>query len=255
MLKVLVVEDDKNINEFVTRVLKSKLGCRAVSALNGIDAISLLNHEPFDLVLLDIAMPLINGVEILEIIRSDEELKKLPVVMLTANKEKEVVARLVKLGIMGFISKPLTIESTYKKLSEILNNTGTYERPDANINRDNSKVVIADQNDDIRKALTGRLSSDYEIIEAESGLEALKQFMKHRPKRMIFGKNLALINEKLLAKTIRKIEKEKTSLIYILSEQNKLTEEERAYITEAIEIPENLMKLPEAAEKIIKKID
>lgn len=120
MFKVLVVDDDPNINLFISRLLKKKFDCEVVSALNGEEALEKLENEPgVEVVFLDVTMPVMDGIETLKKIKESELLNKLPVIMLTAVSERSVIETVTEIGVYSYLLKPLMYESSYRKIKEI----------------------------------------------------------------------------------------------------------------------------------------
>src|SRR5262249_9776051 len=77
------------------------------TAVDGAQALELLRSKPFDLVLLDIMMPNVNGYEVLEKMKADERLRHIPVVMISAVDEIDSVARCIELGAEHYCRKPV----------------------------------------------------------------------------------------------------------------------------------------------------
>ena len=105
--KILLVEDDKNISKLVKYNLeKADLGCAL--AFSGEEALSILEKTPADLVILDIMLPQIDGLEVCRLIKQNPRLKHIPIVMLTAKGEE--VDRIVglELGADDYITKPFS---------------------------------------------------------------------------------------------------------------------------------------------------
>lgn len=244
MKNILVVDDDRNMNELISRVLQSKLKCRVSSVYNGVDAFIHLHHEKYDLIILDISMPLIHGIEILEILKADVKFKNIPVAMMTANREKEIIARLIKLGIIDFIAKPISLDIVYAKLKEILKKLESIEKTeettDNTVKFDCKKVLIADIRKDLLKLFEETEINEKILYKTDSGLEALKYIVKEKPGTVYLGRNLPIVNEKLLIKTIRSLETEKQVKIIVARENINLTVEEKKNIDFAIELKENV---------------
>ncbi len=117
--KILLVEDDKNISKLVKYNLeKADLECAL--AFSGEEALSLLEKTPADLVILDIMLPQIDGLEVCRLLRQDPRLKHLPVVMLTAKGEE--VDRIVglELGADDYITKPFSPRELVLRIKAIL---------------------------------------------------------------------------------------------------------------------------------------
>lgn len=121
---ILLVEDDELDVISVQRSLK-KLGddYELITAYNGIEALNILRgkngKQPLDplpdLILLDINMPKMNGIEFLRALRSDDELKYIRVFVMTTSGEEHDRKEMVELGISGYLIKPLNFNNNYKK--------------------------------------------------------------------------------------------------------------------------------------------
>ena len=104
--KLLVVDDNEMNRDMLSRRL-SRRGHTVVMADNGQKALELIEQQSFDVVLLDIMMPGISGIEVLEIIRRSYSASDLPVIMATAKADSEDVVAALKLGANDFVIKPL----------------------------------------------------------------------------------------------------------------------------------------------------
>ncbi len=105
--RVLVVEDHPVIAELVETRLRIE-GLRATKCLGGREAIKRIDSEPFDLVILDIMMPDIDGYEVLAHIRSQQATRDLPVVFLTARSSQEDIERGLRMGANHYVTKPFS---------------------------------------------------------------------------------------------------------------------------------------------------
>jgi len=103
--RLLAVDDDPSNLEMLTRRLQ-KLGYEVTKAVNGRVALQRLKEEDFDLVLLDILMPELDGFQTLEFIKADQRIRHLPVIMLTALDDVESIVRCLEAGAEDFVPKP-----------------------------------------------------------------------------------------------------------------------------------------------------
>lgn len=103
--RILVADDIKTNRDFLQRSLE-RLGHIVQIARTGTEVLDLVHSREFDLVLLDIKMPEVNGIDVLTKIKSDPEFRDLPVIMISALSDIEVVARCIKLGAEDYLSKP-----------------------------------------------------------------------------------------------------------------------------------------------------
>ncbi len=103
---ILVVDDNEDNRYMLTRRLNRQGYSNLAMAENGREALELLAQRQFDLVLLDIMMPVMNGYETLEQIKADTQLRDVPVIMISAVNELESVVRCIKLGAEDYLPKP-----------------------------------------------------------------------------------------------------------------------------------------------------
>lgn len=117
--RILVVEDDKHISKLIRYNLE-KAGFQCSVTITGEDALALLDQENFDLVLLDIMLPKMDGLEVCRSIKQKEHLSGLPVVMLTAKGEE--VDRIVgfELGADDYVVKPFSPRELILRIKAIL---------------------------------------------------------------------------------------------------------------------------------------
>jgi CheY-like chemotaxis protein len=107
--KVLVAEDSIASRRALCFVIK-KLGCIPIEATNGHDALELARKDPPGMILLDVVMPGMNGLEALKRIREDKQLMDIPVVMLTSLTDSETVIESVQAGANDYVIKPYTAD-------------------------------------------------------------------------------------------------------------------------------------------------
>lgn len=102
---VLVV-DDTEVNRALLSRRLSKDGHRVVIACDGAEALELVRAQDFDIILLDIMMPIMDGYQVLEILKSEETLCHIPVIMITALDDIESIARCIEMGAEDYLPKP-----------------------------------------------------------------------------------------------------------------------------------------------------
>lgn len=103
--RVLVADDNELNRDLLSRRVR-RLGHEVVLAEDGRQTLELLRAEPFDVVLLDIMMPNLNGYEVLEAVRVDEHLMHIPIIMISAVDDPESIARCIRLGAVDYLPKP-----------------------------------------------------------------------------------------------------------------------------------------------------
>ena len=117
--KILIVDDDYVSLRLASLVLGQN-NFEVYTAKSGLDAISFLKRNEVDLILLDIEMPMMNGMKTLETIRKDTQISKTPVIFLTASADKETVVNACKLEVADYIRKPFVSAELLERVKRAL---------------------------------------------------------------------------------------------------------------------------------------
>ncbi|MDH4190738.1 MAG: chemotaxis response regulator CheY [Betaproteobacteria bacterium] len=119
-MKFLIVDDFATMRRIVRNLLKEIGYANADEAEDGASALQMLKSGGFNFVVSDINMPNMNGFELLKSIRGDEQLKSLPVLMVTAEAKKDDIINAAQGGASGYIVKPFTKATLEEKVSKII---------------------------------------------------------------------------------------------------------------------------------------
>lgn len=117
--KVLTVDDSKTVRIIVRKAFKP-YDCEILEAGNGVEGLSVAAKESPDLILLDVTMPVMDGVEMLTKLKSDPALKGIPVMMLTAEGGRDNVMKIAKIGVRDYVVKPFKEEVLIEKCGRII---------------------------------------------------------------------------------------------------------------------------------------
>lgn len=117
--KVLIVDDEEHIRELIKFNLK-KEGYDIEVAINGVEALNIIREIKFDLILLDLMLPEIDGLEICKEIRRNEETSDIPVMMITAKGEEFDKVLGLELGADDYITKPFSIRELMARVKALL---------------------------------------------------------------------------------------------------------------------------------------
>ena len=123
-LRFLVVDDFATMRRIVRNLLKDLGFNRVEEAEDGQDALTKLRAESFDFVVSDWNMPNMDGLQLLMEIRSDANLKNMPVLMVTAEAKKENIIAAAQAGASGYVVKPFTAATLEEKLNKIFEKIG-----------------------------------------------------------------------------------------------------------------------------------
>jgi DNA-binding response OmpR family regulator len=121
--RILVVDDDPSIVDLATAVLGSA-AYDVASARTGLDALRLVRHQRFDLVLLDINMPEMDGWETLRLLKADEGVRGVPVVMFSVKGEVRDKVHGLQEGAADYLTKPFEIEELLTRVRRVLDESG-----------------------------------------------------------------------------------------------------------------------------------
>jgi DNA-binding response OmpR family regulator len=113
--RILVVDDDPNAVEILTRML-GREGYACVAAVSGADGLETLKTQPVDVILLDVMMPGMDGLEVCEQLRQDDRLRRIPVILLTAKDDMETRSRGMALGVSEYLTKPINRRELFTRI-------------------------------------------------------------------------------------------------------------------------------------------
>ncbi|ALJ06472.1 transcriptional regulator [Pseudalgibacter alginicilyticus] len=123
VLKILLIEDDMiEIMKLNRAVSSLKLNHKIIEANNGEHALKILEKKEDlpDIILLDLNMPKINGIEFLGILKKDDVLKYIPTIILTTSNNQKDLLECYRIGIAGYVLKPLKYEDYVSKIEKLL---------------------------------------------------------------------------------------------------------------------------------------
>jgi two-component system chemotaxis response regulator CheY len=105
--RILIVEDSPTMRQLLVFALKRIKGAELVEARDGMDGLRKVTSDHFDLALVDINMPVMDGLKLISLIRVEESLKSMPIVVITTEGAKEDRERALSLGADEYLTKPI----------------------------------------------------------------------------------------------------------------------------------------------------
>ena len=118
-MKILVVDDDKTTRKILGIYLKAK-GYSVVYAENGLEAMEKLGVESVNLVMTDLNMPYMDGLELIKNLKADETLRELPILMVTTEADDEEKKKAMEAGADGYLIKPVSADMVTSNIKDIL---------------------------------------------------------------------------------------------------------------------------------------
>ncbi len=120
-MKVLGIDDNSDINSLLGTVLIAS-GHQFISVTDGREGIKLLKQNPYDIVLLDLAMPEFSGFDVLETLKKEGLIEKQKIILLTASSiTDQEIDDLLKTGISSYLRKPLDIDVFLERVEQVYN--------------------------------------------------------------------------------------------------------------------------------------
>ncbi len=121
--KILIIDDNKNEQLFLTRALSRLYSCEVLTADNGQQGLEKIVMEEPDIVFLDVMMPVMDGIQMLEILRVQHPQITTPIIALTARSDGATLNKLLTLGVDEYLLKPINFEQIANKIDKISGST------------------------------------------------------------------------------------------------------------------------------------
>ncbi len=119
-MRVLVVDDFPTMRRILKNVLRQIHVENTLEAQNGKEALDLLKKEEVDLILCDLLMPEMTGMELLRACKDDPQISHIPFIMVTAEAQKKAVMEAIKAGVDNYITKPFTPDRLQDAIAKVM---------------------------------------------------------------------------------------------------------------------------------------
>lgn len=228
MYKFLVVDDDDTVRMIVTRLLTKNFECEISIAKNGLEALYALSKEIPDIVFLDVTMPVMDGIETLEAIRTEPKFSMIPVIILTSISDKTSVSSLVAKGVSAYLLKPINFTDAPERIRQVLaqidQNKMGKKKSGRKVIDGIQTVLVVGKDSNFRSIVKSSLGDKFTVVEATTGLDGFSVYLEKKPHYILITEKLELLNEKLLAQRIKKNSKDNLFGIYFVPDH---TQEEQ----------------------------
>lgn len=172
MKKILIIEDDALLRDSLQKKLMLE-GYQALTAVDGEIGLEKIKTLKPDLILLDIVMPKVNGMEVLKEMKKDKELTKIPVIMISNSGQPVETQEVLKLGAFDYLVKAdFDPDEVLKKVKKAL----TEQRPTG------SKILIIEDDQFLKDLIERKLvQASYQVLSCSDGEEGLKAIAEQKP--------------------------------------------------------------------------
>ncbi len=218
MISVLICDDDAVSRHLVKRAVTKKFNAQVFEAADGLEALEILQKEPVNLVVLDLEMPLMSGLDVVRSMRRSPAFASIPVVIISGNKDSATVLEAVRLHVGDFVAKPVDPDVLTGRLTRIvtaLNERAlTPKRASGSVGL-NATALLADGDAEFREYFKGIAGSRCVLSEADTGSRALRTCLKTPPDVLFVGNELGLMGAEELVAQMRAIRTKAIRIIAI----------------------------------------
>jgi two-component system cell cycle response regulator len=227
--KVLTVDDSKTVRIIVKKAFKP-FDCEILEAANGVEGLAVAAKETPDLILLDITMPVMDGVEMLTKLKSDPALKSIPVIMLTAEGGRDNVLKIAKIGVRDYLVKPFKEEVLIEKASRVIDLKPVNEGPAKakSIFDPADILVVEDKPAIIQQIQEGLKHTPWRIKGVSTQGEAIDAATKSPPDLMIVSLSLPEESAFTLFRLVRTNVKTKYTPVFALVVKTETVQQQQA---------------------------
>lgn len=227
--KVLTVDDSKTVRIIVKKAFKL-FDVEIFEAANGVEGLAVAAKETPDMILLDVTMPVMDGVEMLTKLKSDPALKAIPVVMLTAEGGRDNVLKIAKIGVRDYLVKPFKEDVLIEKCSRVIDLKPVNEGPAKakSILDPADLLIIEDKPAIIQQIQDGLKHTPWKIKGVSSHTEAIDQIAKATPDLILISLSLPEEAAFTLFRLIRTNVKTKYTPVFALVVKTETTQQQQA---------------------------
>lgn len=252
--KVLTVDDSKTVRIIVKKAFKP-FDVEIFEAANGVEGLAVAAKESPDFILLDVTMPVMDGVEMLTKLKADPALKSIPVMMLTAEGGRDNVLKIAKIGVRDYLVKPFKEEVLIEKCSRVIDLKPVNEGPAKakSIFDPADILVVEDKPAIIQQIQEGLRHTPWRIKGVSTQGEAIDHATKTPPDLIIVSLSLPEEAAFTLFRLIRTNMKTKYTPVFALVVKTETTQQQQAQtvgfsaiVTKPIDIGELESKIAKA---------
>lgn len=230
--KILTVDDSKTIRLIVMKAFKT-FDCDVFEAANGVEGLAVASREQPDIIILDLTMPIMDGAEMLSKLKTNPDLRNIPVIMLTAEAGRENVLKIAKLGVRDYLVKPFKEELIVERVGRVIDlkpkgeTTARARRFDDPLN-----VLVVDDKPAILDQIKGGLSDTKWVTQGRSQTgEAVDYCSQQLPDVILVSLSLPDNGGFTLFQMLRASSKTKNVPVFGLSVKTAAEEQTRAQQT------------------------
>lgn len=207
-MNVLICDNDTTSRFVIKRLLMQHLPCTCLECGDGVEALQMVEEHDIGLLILDVDLPQVDGIEVLQVIRGSESVKTTPVIVISRERREEVIGRLLRLGVAGYLLKPIRTEKFLIALDSIKDRLAKRKprrvgaSPVACLGPDTPAMLI-DGNLDYRHFFVSQSQMHGPVIGVPSGAAALSKFRLSPVSLVFIGGDVGILSVDMLIPKLR----------------------------------------------------
>lgn len=242
ILKALVIDDDPIITKVVSRVLVKRLQMDVREANSAREALTLIEQEIPDIIIIDYMMPIMTGKDLITLLKADDRFKSIPIIVLSALSDPEIIKDILELKVDDYILKPVSPQTIHERVVKVLKQSREKKNSDISSVTSNKAIIYIGTNKSLYietiNLLSGFLeASDYEFTPHK----AFNSFLQKFHKVVILEKQLDEVINNLIIEKIKTTNPE-SILIYLVEPDSTL-----------LLLAENRQNLPQNIDELLAK--
>lgn len=211
-MRILIADDDPATRAVVRRVIMRHFPFEVAEAENGLDALEKLATAPFRLLLLDVKMPVMSGMDTLRVMRGNAATADLPVLVMTGSTDEQEVREAVSLGVSDYVLKPVRPAVLVERVARLVSGLAPPRQTPPPRTRSagvpvrllpTSRVLLVDGHADFRQVFREVIGDSAHYAEVGSGVEALRRCLVEPPSCVFIGSGIGLLRAEDLARALR----------------------------------------------------
>ena len=187
-IRILVVDDEPSTRIMLQRWIRRSMAAEVSEASDGLEALEAISSGNIEILISDINMPVLDGIEMLTLLQGDAALKKMEVLIVSHVESEEKIRKIISLGVSGYLLKPLQYDSVAKRLqcaaARILERR---ERPGQEIERSRLRILVADPDPNYCDFAKSTLEVDFSVQTARGVAGVLVKSVRFKPDAILIS--------------------------------------------------------------------
>lgn len=218
-LKVLIVDDEPTMRHLLRRWIEKLTPCELFEAENGLEALEIVSTTQIDMLLTDLNMPVLDGVDMISLIKSDPATASMEIAVVSVVAVETKVRDILKLGVTDYLLKPLQYDQVIHRLQQIVQRAATKARKrEARGGNQESRVLVCDADVNFCEFADSALSSAFAVQVSQSVAKTLVLALQWQPNIVLMTDNLSGTKIEFLIDKVKKVSGDSPSRIFRLTD-------------------------------------